>query len=232
MKTFTFHISHGPWSADLQLTANHTLYELAETIIKAVGFDLDHCFGFYNNLERVTPSSEEYTLFADLGEEANAHDPGVENTLLDQVFEPRKPLLFLFDYGDAWRFLVTCTSEENHRAFKRPKILTTTGTPPVQYSYPNEEEEETPPSGAIYAIPHFTPAAMKRWLRMTEKSREAIITTIWCSTCNDSHGISKAKGKLHPSGDIMLEGLCPKCGGPVARVIETGETQGRADESP
>lgn len=50
MKSLTFHVSHGGWSADLQLGADHTLYNLAEAIIDSVGFDLDHCFGFYDNL--------------------------------------------------------------------------------------------------------------------------------------------------------------------------------------
>lgn len=46
MKSLTFHIEHGDWSVDLQIPAIDTLAALAETIINAVGFDMDHCYGY------------------------------------------------------------------------------------------------------------------------------------------------------------------------------------------
>ncbi|MCF7674650.1 MAG: plasmid pRiA4b ORF-3 family protein [Akkermansiaceae bacterium] len=138
MKSLTFHIEHGDWNADIQLLAAHSLHDLAEGIIKSVGFDLDHCFGFYDNLKDYYHSMEEYTLFADIGEESKKEDTGVEGTSTESVFKPKKQMLFLFDYGDDWKFIVTCIGEANVPAFKRPKILATSGTPPVQYP-PYEE---------------------------------------------------------------------------------------------
>lgn len=142
MKSLTFHIEHGDWSAELMLSAEHTLYDLAATIIDAVGFDLDHCFGFYDNLKSPYRSKQEYSLFADIGEDAKDDDPGVEDTPITVAFKPKKKLLFLFDYGDDWMFLVTCAGEENRRAFKRPKIVATSGTPPEQY--PDWDEDACP----------------------------------------------------------------------------------------
>ena len=133
MKALTFKVEHGDWSAVLMMNSEHTLYTFADAIIHTVGFDMDHCFGFYDNLKRITPSKEEYTLFADVGEEASEHDTGVEQTLVATVFTPRKKMIFLFDYGDDWRFLVTCLGEEARRGFKCPKVLSNIGTPPVQY---------------------------------------------------------------------------------------------------
>lgn len=49
-------------------------------------------------------------------------------------------MTFLFDYGDDWMFLVRCTEEVEMRAFKRPKILGTSGTPPEQY--PDHDEQD------------------------------------------------------------------------------------------
>lgn len=140
MNTLLFKIKHGDWSAELQLPVTSTLADLAETIIRAVGFDMDHCYGFYNNLKRHFDSTEEYTLFADIGEDSKDDDTGVENTRIDAVFAPKKKMLFLFDYGDDWMFQVTCTGEVESRPFRRAKVLSTTGEPPEQY--PDWEDNE------------------------------------------------------------------------------------------
>ena len=84
----------------------------------------------------------------------------------------------------------------------------------------------------MHITPNLTPAALRRWERMSPQGRELILERIWCVHCNGSHGIREAEGHLHPSGDIMLSGKCPACGGKVARVIETGDTMGPADEYP
>lgn len=133
MKTLLFKVEHGDWSAELQLPAIYVLEDLACAIIKAVGFDMDHCYGFYNNLRRYFDSTEEYTLFSDIGEECKDSDTGVQGTCIGDVFQPKKKMLFLFDYGDDWMFPVTCTGEVEAKPFKRPKVLATTGEPPEQY---------------------------------------------------------------------------------------------------
>jgi hypothetical protein len=138
MKTLLFKVKHGAWSAELQLSANHTLEDLANAIIDSVGFDMDHCYGFYNNLKRYFASTEQYTLFADIGEESKESDTGVQSTGIAEVFQPKKKMLFLFDYGDDWMFPVTCTGEADSDPFKRPKILASKGKPPEQY--PDWEE--------------------------------------------------------------------------------------------
>lgn len=133
MKSLTFHVKHGKWSADLQIPASDTLSTLAEAIIDAVGFYMDHCYGYYDNLKKHWQSNEEYTLFADVGQEAKANDTGVERTRIESVFQPKKKMLFLFDYGDDWMFTVTCTGELESPPFKGSKLLATKGEPPEQY---------------------------------------------------------------------------------------------------
>jgi len=80
----------------------------------------------------------------------------------------------------------------------------------------------------MHITPDLTPAAMQRWARMSDAGKQLILERIWCGTC-DGTGIRDASGELHPSGDIILRGFCPACGGKVARVIETGETMGSAN---
>lgn len=142
-QSFTFQIEISGFTSVIAVTGRHTLEELAFAILKSVGFQCDHCFGFYDNLEYALHSREEYTVFADLGETDNKNDPGVSGTLVHQAFQPGKRMIFLFDYGDNWQFVVTCLRVEDiKKTFRRPKILETQGTPPTQYAVWQEEEGE------------------------------------------------------------------------------------------
>jgi hypothetical protein len=93
---------------------------LAELIIDAVGFDFDHAFEFCDNLRNPYRSKERYTLFADIGEDKPG-EPGVKKIRVSDVFRPRRKVLFHFDYGDDWCFLVTCTAVKESAAKRRFK---------------------------------------------------------------------------------------------------------------
>jgi hypothetical protein len=61
--------------------------------------------------------------------------------MIEEVFSPKKKMLFLFDYGDDWEFLITCTGvEESPNKRKIRTVISTKGTAPIQY--PDYEEEE------------------------------------------------------------------------------------------
>ena len=54
--------------------------------------------------------------------------------VIEEVFEKGKKMIFLFDYGDDWQFLLTCTDVEpakNKRKVR--KVISEKGTPPEQY---------------------------------------------------------------------------------------------------
>lgn len=136
-----FTIKHGKYSADIVLGGEWSLYELAEFIIKTVGFDFDHCFEFCDNVKNPYQSTERYTLFADIGDDPDHDDPGVKNTSIATVFESKRKMLFHFDYGDDWEFPITCTAvKESEKKRRFRSVLATKGAPPVQY--PNYEDEE------------------------------------------------------------------------------------------
>ncbi len=129
-------LQHADFSAELVLGGEHSLYDFAEFIIKTVGFDLDHAFEFCDNLKNPYRSKERYTLFADTleGEEG----PGVEQTLASAVFRSKRKMIFHFDFGDDWFFLITCTAvKESDKKRRFKKVLATSGTPPVQYPDPD-----------------------------------------------------------------------------------------------
>ena len=131
-------IQHDGFTAEVAVGGNWSLYELAAFITRTVGFDFDHAFEFCDNLKHPYRSSERYTLFADMGE-GDAGDRSVKRTALSEVFRPKRKMLFHFDYGDDWFFLITCTAVRVSDAKRRfQKVLSTRGSPPAQY--PDFEE--------------------------------------------------------------------------------------------
>lgn len=129
---------------DIEVREDSSLYDLAEAILDAYGFDFDHAFGFFNQTgEDYSNSDQKYELFADM-EDVAADHPESRSVRRTKVAEVWKILgdtmLFLFDYGDMWRFTVQLTGFGVARAKgEYPKILKKTGNPPEQY--PAAEEE-------------------------------------------------------------------------------------------
>ncbi|RBP38116.1 pRiA4b ORF-3-like protein [Roseimicrobium gellanilyticum] len=127
-----FTLQYDTFKAELVLGGDWSLYEFAEFIIKTVKFDLDHAFEFCNNLKNPYASKERYTLFADIGE--GEGEAGVHETLVSAVFRSRKKMVFHFDFGDDWFFLITCTAVKESKGKRRfRKVVAKSGRPPVQY---------------------------------------------------------------------------------------------------
>ena len=128
---------------DIELPSSGSLEDLAAAIVNAFGFDFDHAFGFYSNLKGDYYRSEErYELFADLGQ-ADEGVRGVRRTKLSAAFPaPGKTMLFLFDYGDEWRFKVELIGLGRKEKAVYPRVLKRVGEAPAQYPDLEEGEEE------------------------------------------------------------------------------------------
>jgi len=78
-----------------------------------------------------------------VGEECKPGTKSVKKTKLREAFFEDKKMLFLFDYGDEWKFIVELVREEKS-AFaankKYPLLLQKIGSSPEQY--PDEEDGE------------------------------------------------------------------------------------------
>ncbi|MCR4403964.1 MAG: plasmid pRiA4b ORF-3 family protein [Candidatus Acetothermia bacterium] len=125
-----------------------TLHDLAELIVSAFDFDLDHCFGFYDNYKSWIHSTECYDIFKDIEEEEGVWlEPSrcgsVIKTKISDIFTPaKKRWLFLFDYGDEWHFIVDLMGVTRPEKGERyPRILESVGEAPPQYECYDEEEE-------------------------------------------------------------------------------------------
>jgi hypothetical protein len=122
----------------LAIPGDFTLYGLAEAIVDGFNFDFDHPFGFYDNIKRWPHSNEGYELFADIGE--GSKFKGVKITRVNKVFDKiGKKMLFLFDYGDEWHFIVELKGIELPKeGEKYPLIVASVGGVPLQYGEADE----------------------------------------------------------------------------------------------
>jgi hypothetical protein len=91
---------------DIEIDSTLTLFDLAHVITGAFGFDSEHAFGFFSRLTgRVFASPVRYELFAD--EDLGGDAGNVRQATIGQAFpQTNSKMLFVYDYGDEWRFKV------------------------------------------------------------------------------------------------------------------------------
>jgi len=134
----------------MAIPGNFTLFNLSTEIIDSFNFCYDHCFGFFGFSKRYFWSDERYELFTDLEDYGYLEpqpsffgglDPKKERsgslvkTFIPEVFDtPKKKMIFLFDYGDQWNFIVQLQKVEPiDFEGKYPCICKSVGKSPEQY---------------------------------------------------------------------------------------------------
>ena len=120
---------------DIEIDSAASLSALAEAIVAAFEFDFDHAFGFYSKLsDDYQASSEKYELFADM-EDGDSDAGSVKQTAVSKAFaKVGKKMLFVFDYGDDWRFAVELLKLGSKTPGRRyPRLLVASGDAPEQY---------------------------------------------------------------------------------------------------
>lgn len=125
---------------EIALKGRTNLYAFAKEIVGAFDFEFDHAFGFYDNIKDIRKSSEAYTLFYDFGDSVNDNEKSVKKSYIYKVFQLNKKMLFLFDYGDDWMFLVECLGISDPKdSIKYPVVVERKGAAPPQY--PDYDDE-------------------------------------------------------------------------------------------
>ena len=141
-RTYVFRVSlKAKIYREIEIEGSGSLANLAEAIIGAFDFDFDHAFGFYSKLTGpYHQSPEQYELFADM-EDTDSDAGSVERTKISQAFATiGKTMLFVFDYGEEWRFQVQLTAQGEKKPKTRyPRMTAAMGEAPPQY--PDEDEE-------------------------------------------------------------------------------------------
>jgi hypothetical protein len=126
---------------DIEIEGSSSLSALAEAIVMAFDFEFDHAFGYYSDLKNpFSRKGERYELFADM-EDGDSDAGSVERTTVAEVFGVAgKKMLFVFDYGDDWRFLIEAKAGGQKAPKTRyPRLVTSVGKAPEQY--PDFDEE-------------------------------------------------------------------------------------------
>ena len=130
----------------LEVSENTTLYKFAEIVVKRFGLYFDHAFGFYDNLENPFDSKEIYELFTDMDDiEHTAGAMGVQKYyFVSDLFKNNKKMLFLFDYGDTWEFIIELI-DDTQKVLAVPKnyykLYESHGNDPEQYSDIDTDDE-------------------------------------------------------------------------------------------
>lgn len=120
---------------DIEIEGSSSLSALAEAITMAFDFEFDHAFGYYSDVKDPhSRKGERYELFADM-EDTDSDAGSVERTTVAQVFAaPGKKMLFVFDYGDDWRFTIEMRNKgEKAPKARYPRLVTSVGDAPEQY---------------------------------------------------------------------------------------------------
>ena len=119
----------------IQINGQASLYKFAQTIVKSFGFNFDHCFGFYDTLDRKREAKIVFEYFLDVGEEPSVPwAKGVKKSKVCDAFQSiGEKLIFLFDYGDGWQFFVNLIEIREGLINKKPIVLKKFGEAPEQY---------------------------------------------------------------------------------------------------
>jgi len=126
MYIFKASLSKGSWGK-IQLSANNTLEDLHNLIQEAFAFDNDHLYSFF--MDGIPWSKNIFNCsFGNEGPFADEVKIGDLGLVENQKF------LYLFDYGDEWKFDVKVESiQHSERVTALPQIIEFKGKKPSQY---------------------------------------------------------------------------------------------------
>lgn len=120
--------AHNEWECALEIPIDHSLDELHQAILGAVGFDNDHMYEF-------CIASSYYSRNA---QRISCDDDKVTKETIETIFSKAKgkKLFYMFDYGDSWLFQVNksrkkCFSEKPDTFY--PRVVHESGVKPEQY---------------------------------------------------------------------------------------------------
>ncbi|MBE0515888.1 MAG: plasmid pRiA4b ORF-3 family protein [Methanophagales archaeon] len=116
----------------IEISADHTLFDLHRAIQKAYNFDDDHLYSFF--MDGKPWSHERFTSpYEDEG-------PWVDDVRIGELgLFVGQNILYLFDYGDEWHFRVDLEEIRTEgRKPSKPTIIEKKGKAPEQYGYYEE----------------------------------------------------------------------------------------------
>ena len=65
----------------------------------------------------------------------------------------------------------------------------------------------------------LTPQAKKMWHTLAPDQRLRVLNNVWCVACMKYSSMGAVSGRVE-KGMLSLKGVCTRCGGLVARIVE------------
>lgn len=128
-----FPLRKGTVTRRLDLPQTTSLFSLGAGILAAYEFDMDHAFGFYDRLNDPWGSTQRFTSLADFLDDSDPqHGGSVKKTTAGALFAKQPEWLFLFDFGDEWRFHLKLVSQ-NESGKPGVRVIAAKGDAPDQY---------------------------------------------------------------------------------------------------
>lgn len=125
--TFKVSLSKAVWNK-ISLSHKHTLGDLHEAIQYAFGFDNDHLYAFYTGGNQRTGKP----IYCEDAENGGA--TAERTTIADLEFYKGQKMLYLFDFGDEWKFDVELVGIDKEAPLPiKPAITGSKGEAPRQY---------------------------------------------------------------------------------------------------
>lgn len=135
--------TRGMPSRDIAMRGDSDLDDLAADILDSFGFDNDHLYMFSDNIKNPYKGIEKYEA-TPIDDVFGDKIPLTHEFIVAQVFNiPKKKMLFLFDYGDEWRFVVQLLGMRDAKNGENyPLVTNIKGEAPKQYEEYDEYEDD------------------------------------------------------------------------------------------
>ncbi|MDR2520046.1 MAG: plasmid pRiA4b ORF-3 family protein [Eubacteriaceae bacterium] len=136
-KSFVLSVSAGPgYYRHIQISESATLYELSSAILDSVEFSDDHLHSFFMN-NRAWNQVAQYTC---PNEDLDGACDSTDKTKLSRFhLDKGSKFLYIFDYGDEWRFQIKVLRVVNEPT-QTPRVLKSVGVI-SQYGYDEDDED-------------------------------------------------------------------------------------------
>lgn len=125
----------------IKISDQATLQELSDEILDAFEFFNDHLHEFFMD-NRAWSDIDSYSM---LMEDDEGGRYTCDYTLQDVGLKPGKKFLYIFDFGDEWRFPCRVLKALNEST-EEPQVIRTMGKPPIQYGdldiWDEDEDED------------------------------------------------------------------------------------------
>ena len=129
----------------IRIDADSVLGQFSEAILEAFEFDDDHLHVFF--MDNRAWSRDPYACYwSDPDDEMddNVNPSTYEITLRELNLEEGTKFMYLFDFGDEWRFSCRVLQVLDEQT-KKPQVVRSVGAAPEQYpSWDEDEDEEEP----------------------------------------------------------------------------------------